>query len=211
MSNYHYSEIGGLKSPKGESIVIPQFSRTAHRSTDDLVHEMHHHCGLPETTLKTALMALAKALPCLLSQGDRVTIDGVGTLRPTLRMKGVETVDEPDEEGNMVHHNATHIEFGKVLFRPAPQLTSECRRRCHPHHDKFVADQHPMDTPLTLDERIILLHDHLVQNKLIHVKEYMRLTGLRETTARKELDTICASHDFLIKTGAGTHKYYVLR
>ena len=211
MANYHYRELGGIKRPDGEKIVKPEFTRTASRSTDDLLNEMAHHCGLSTIIMKAALDAMAKSLPFLLAEGDSVNIEGVGVLTPTLRMKRVKDVDEPNEDGKMVHHNARHIEFDKVLLKPSRKLTQECRRRCHPMHDKFVDDQTPLNTPLTEDERIALLREYLQENGVIHVKTYCQETGLCDTTARRELDRFCRRPiSLLVKCGAGTHKYYIL-
>lgn len=212
MANYHYRELGGIKRPNGEKIVKPEFTRTTTRTTDDLIGEMKHHSALSPIVLKAALDALAASLPCFLAEGDSVNIDGVGVLMPSLRLVGVKDVDEADEEGNMVHHNARHIEFDKVRYRPSRKLIAECRRRCQPKHDKFVEDQKPLDTPFTLDERIALVRDFLKENGLIHVKDYRLLTGLCQTTARLELDRFCQKPiGLLCKMGAGTHKYYILQ
>lgn len=212
MSNYHYSKAGGLKKKDGSDIRIPKFSRTVSITTDDLVREMHHHCSLSESELKSVLMVLADALPCLLSKGDSVTLDEIGTFSPTLQMKDVDDIETLNEEGELVKHNARHIEFGRVNFRPSPRLIERCRSLCKPEHDRYVEDDLADDASSTLDERIALIKAFIAENGILHVKDYMQLTGLRQTSARQELNRLCSiQHRLLIKTGAGTHKYYLLR
>lgn len=212
MTPYIYREVGGITGKEGNKIVIPEISSTSIVKMNELARKAGKTASLSEVTIESAISAVKKVLVELLSNGHSVELEGIGILTPSLQMKKDKQVKEQTEDGKTVTRNAQNIEFGTVKYRPSKDLIKECRLKCVPFHDLHVGNQKPMDTPLSLEERKVKLQEYLEEHPFIRIKDYMKLTCLRHTTANKELKSFCAGKEgILIMEGAGSHKYFTKR
>lgn len=207
MTPYVYREIGGIVDKDGKKIVVPEITCSRVVRIEELAQEASRHSALSSTTIQAALMAVGKSIKEFLCEGYSVDLDKVGILTPTLRMKGEKPVEEEDENGRMVTHNARNIEFGTVKFRPSRKLIKDCRLDCKPFHDLHQSNRKAIDLQEGLVERKALLMKYLENNPVLMVKDYMSFTGLPRSTASNELKSFCVE-GLLVHQGAGVHKFF---
>ena len=115
--------------------------------------------GLSEGNVLHVLTTLADELAYYMAQGYSVSIDGVGTFKPTLGIAEGKETDTLD--GDEQKRNARSIMVNGVNFRASKDLIKETARHCDLKY---------------LDE-----------NHFMRVADYMKLTGLRKTSATLEL------------------------
>ena len=143
----------------------------------------HPGSGLNEGSVLHVLTTLADELAYYMAQGYSVTIDGVGTFKPTLGVvkKKNEGTPEDDEEHSP---NARSLTVDGVNFRASKELVKETARHCDL---KRIGTSYIRHSPYTPEERIALALKYLDENHFMRVADYMELTGLRKTSATLEL------------------------
>ena len=129
--------------------------------------------GLSEGNVLHVLTTLADELAYYMAQGYSVSIDGVGTFKPTLGIAEGKETDTLD--GDEQKRNARSIMVNGVNF-PARHCELKRAGVSRIHH-----------SPYSPEERITLALKYLDENHFMRVADYMKLTGLRKTSATLEL------------------------
>lgn len=138
--------------------------------------------GLNEGSVLHVLTTLADELAYYMAQGYSVTIDGVGTFKPTLGIVKRKEKDTP--EGEEQNPNARSLTVNGVHFRTSKELVKETARHCNL---KRAGTGYIRRSPYSLEERIALAMKYLDEHHFMRVADYMELTGLRKTSATTEL------------------------
>lgn len=85
--------------------------------------------GLSRASVVSVMTAMAEHLARLMADGRSVTIDGIGTFKPTLGVvkdKEVETLDRDEPK-----RNAQSLKVNGVSFRADKKLVRNTNRRCN--------------------------------------------------------------------------------
>lgn len=130
--------------------------------------------GLSEGNVLHVLTTLADELAYYMAQGYSVSIDGVGTFKPTLGIAEGKETDTLD--GDEQKRNARSIMVNGVI--------KETARHCELKRAGVSRIHH---SPYSPEERITLALKYLDENHFMRVADYMKLTGLRKTSATLEL------------------------
>ena len=177
-------------------------------STDQLVEFISRNEHVPESQVYAVLVGLRHQMARIMGTGHTVTIDGLGTFRPTLGMEDDKEVEslEPDEEGR---RNAQSIKVSHVRFKADKRFVEEVDSCTTLERGK---DQRIKTPSSTREERLAVLKEYLAQHQFIHVVEYMRLVHINRNRATRELREFKADRSTGISSkGLGSHKVYVLR
>lgn len=163
--------------------------------------------GLSEGSVLHVLSNMAEKLAYYMGQGYTVTIDGVGTFKPTLGLsadKETETVEEDAPE-----RNARSIEVNGVNFRASQELIRRTNRHCNL---KRGGNSVLHSSRYSEQERLVLAQQYLSTHTLMRIADYVQLTGLSRTTATRELQRFRQDpNSGITVSGMGTNKVYVKR
>ena len=191
---------------KGENKVYYRMRIYKNVGMDELVKQVARPgSGLSEGTVWHVLTTLTEKMASLMADGQSVTLDGLGTFKPTLgvsRFKEMDTLD-----GDEAKRNAQSIEVNGVSFRVDPALVSQTDLYCTLQRGK-VSRLHR--SRYSREERLALALRFLDEHKEMCVTDYVTLTGLSRTTAVRELQAFRADPQSGIGyKGFGSHKIYV--
>ena len=152
-------------------------------------------CGL--------IRCLTQQLSRWMGMGYSVKIDGLGIFTPSLALdKGKER--ETREE----RRNARSIGVGNVRFKADKQLVRETDRSCELVRTPETIRR--SSTKYTAEERLARALSYLDSHPYLRVADYMTLTGLKRTTAAKELrEWVEAGDRGIAASGGGRYKVYV--
>ena len=188
----------------------PRFAQTRNLSTTEFIERAVHGNRETARELATSITRLADALAEELATGHSITLQDIGTFSPTLEMREDRTAVSQHADGTQHKSNAQSIQFGTVRFTPAKSLISNSHTLCqHLEHDTLHGDSHLTTRHNTTEKRIRLLMTHLQDNPVITITDYMHLTGLSKTSARRELQKLqSVDNSILRKNGTPPHVFY---
>lgn len=138
--------------------------------------------GMNKGDVLQVLTNFADELAYCMAQGNSVTIDGVGTFKPSLGIMKKKGRSTPDDEKQ--NPNARNLTVNGVNFRASKELIEETARQCDL---KRAGVEYIRRSAYSLEERIALAMKYLDEHHFMRVADYMELTGLRKTTAIMEL------------------------
>ncbi len=138
--------------------------------------------GMNKGTVLQVLTNFADELAYYMSQGNSVTIDGIGTFKPALGIMKRKGQDTPDDEKQ--NPNARDLTVNGVNFRASKELVKETAQQCTL---KRAGVEYIRRSAYSLEERIALAMKYLDKHHFMRVADYMELTGLRKTAAVMEL------------------------
>ena len=124
--------------------------------------------GLSEGNVLHVLTTLADELAYYMAQGYSVSIDGVGTFKPTLGIAEGKETDTLD--GDEQKRNARSIMVNGVNFRASKDLIKETARHCELKRAGVSRIHH---SPYSPEERITLALKYLDENHFMRVADYI--------------------------------------
>lgn len=155
--------------------------------------------------VESVLIRLADGLAELLGNGYSVTIDGVGTFKAALGLKQDKEMDTFD--GNETKRNARSLQLTNINFRADKHLIKEANRRCKLER---AGESRLRQSPYSKEQRLQRALEYLEKNSVMHIADYMKLTGLSRTTATLELKAFRQDPTSGISfVGQGSNKVYV--
>lgn len=138
--------------------------------------------GMNKGDVLQVLTNFADELAYYMAQGNSVTIDGVGTFKPSLGIMKKKGLSIPDDEKQ--NPNARSLTVNGVNFRASKELVEETARQCDL---KRAGVEYIRRSAYSLEERIALAMKYLDEHHFMRIADYMELTGLRKTAATMEL------------------------
>lgn len=138
--------------------------------------------GMNKGDVLQVLTNFADELAYYMAQGNSVTIDGVGTFKPSLGIMKKKGLSIPDDEKQ--NPNARSLTVNGVNFRASKELVEKTARQCDL---KRAGVEYIRHSAYSLGERIALAMKYLDEHHFMRVADYMELTGLRKTAATMEL------------------------
>ena len=207
MAEYIKQEMPDLTG-KGESACYYRMKIYKNVTMEDFIEDVAQPgSGLNPGMVKHVITQVTNKLAWLMATGNSVTIEGLGTFKPTL---GVSRFKEMDTlEGEEAKRNAQSIEVNGVNFRVDPALVRQTDHYCTVHRGKSCRLH---KSPYTREERLALALQFLDGHAQMCVDDYVRMTGLSRTTAVRELKAFREDPQSGIDfRGFGSHKVYVRR
>ncbi len=165
------------------------------------------HAGISKATVKLVLSQVAEDLAYYMGMGYTVTLDGIGTFKPTLGLRKGKEMDSM--EGDETKRNAQSIRVDGINFRADKQLVNQTDWNCDLESGGV---RRLCRSPYSKQERLELARKYLQEHPLMRVSDYVKLTGLSRTTATVELQEFRRNPESGIGTfGLGSNKVYVAK
>lgn len=206
MVKYIKQEMNDLRSEGAQRSYykVPTYSKI---TGDGFLQFMSQNKGMTHKgAAEAVLIQVMESLSYWLSVGHTVTVPHLGTFRLAIGAKEGRTVTPVDSDEPQL--NAQSIGVRGVRFRPSSEFLKQLREDVKLEGEGCV--QHIHHPTTTLDERLAMLRQALTERPFMTVVDYVELTGLRRSSATKELAALAADPDSGITTrGRGSHKVYV--
>ena len=155
--------------------------------------------------MEGALIRIAGGLAEFLGNGHSVTLDGVGTFKAGLGLKRDKEMDSFEEDETK--RNARSLQLTNINFRADKNLIKEANSHCDLER---YGESRLRKSPYSKEQRLQLALEYLEKNGVMHIADYMELTGLSRTTATLELKTFRQDPASGITfVGRGSNKVYV--
>lgn len=197
-------------------------------SPEAFIHEVAKRRGFSETVIMAVLTDVAEEFEYLLGQGYGITLPGIGTFTPGVRLKEErkeqleeeqEAAAEAEESGKrpkkVTEPNARNIELHHINYRKDKQMFSGVAARLRRQEKERIGGREGVR--ITIDDipqskRIAAAHEFLSTHPFMHVSDYADITGLSRSSAQRELRELEKFPSAGITSqGRGSHKVYVLR
>ena len=163
------------------------------------------HAGVNPAMVKQVLYQAAEDMAFYMAMGYTVTLDGIGTFRPSLGVRRGKQMEEM-EEGS-TKRNAQSICVNDINFKPAKRLIKRTNEECELERG---GTNKLHRSPYTKEERLKLAQEFLENNLFMRVRDYITLTKLSRTAASMELREFSQQPDSGIGwTGNGSSKLYI--
>lgn len=205
MPEYEMQEMN-LPNKDGKKVLYPRLVLSGQIDTEYIAKMLAHDTSFTTADVIGLLQGLADQLSSHMSYGRSVKLDGIGIFTPSLSLregKERETGEEKD-----TRRNAQSIMVGGVSFRPEKKLVRNINRQC-----EFVRSQRKFkrsSQQYTPAQRLKMAQEYLGSHPYLRVADYVAITGLRSTTASKELRQWSNQPDSgICSSGRGTHKVYI--
>lgn len=205
MAKYVKQEMSDLNG-SGKKRAYYRLQTIRNLSGDEFIEIMAgRHAGVNPAMVKQVLYQAAEDMAFYMAMGYSVTLDGIGTFRPSLGMRRGKQMEEM-EEGS-TKRNAQSICVNDINFKPAKRLIKRTNEECELERG---GTNKLHRSPYTKEERLKLAQEFLGNNPFMRVRDYITLTKLSRTAASMELREFSQQPDSGIGwTGSGSSKLYI--
>jgi len=205
MTKYVKQEMNDLNS-SGKKRAYYRLQTIRNLSGDEFIEIMAgRHAGVNPAMVKQVLYQAAEDMAFYMAMGYTVTLDGIGTFRPSLGMRRGKQMEEM-EDGS-TKRNAQSICVNDINFKPAKRLIKRTNEECELERG---GTNKLHRSPYTKEERLKLAQDFLENHPYMRVDDYKYFTKLSRTTATRELRQFSEQPESGIGwTGKGSYKLYV--
>lgn len=205
MTKYVKQEMNDLNS-SGKKRAYYRLQTIRNLSGDEFIEIMAgRHAGVNPAMVKQVLYQVAEDMAFYMAMGYTVTLDGIGTFRPSLGMRRGKQMEEM-EEGSP-KRNSQSICVNDINFKPAKKLIKRTNEECELERG---GTNKLHRSPYTKEERLKLAQDFLESHPYMRVDDYIYFTKLSRTTATRELRQFSEQPESGIGwTGKGSYKLYV--
>ena len=163
--------------------------------------------GASEETMRAAVRIIRETILHYLSIGHTVTIDGLGSFRLSLGLKEGKVMEPTDDESDETKRNAQSVEVKKVLFKVDRTFLQDLNMGISFERTETKRLKKPNTSK---EERLQMALDYLDSHAFFRAADYVSLTGLSQSAAHYELQSLVADKSSGLKTnGKGTHIVYV--
>lgn len=209
MANYVMQECN-LQQEDGRKCLYPRLIGLRSMENDQLIEHISSTAGFSKGVVAGVLTALPQAMRLWMSTGYSVKIDGLGRFTPTLELRPGAEREESEQTGS--HRNASSIRVGSISYRPDPAFVNDVNLNTRLERSATVKTIRSGQSRLTEDGRKAALMDFLAQHPYASLSDYMRLTGLKHSTAWRELRRWVSEPESPLTTvGKYSHKVYALK
>ncbi len=200
MARYITQEMSDLNG-KGEKRVFYRMKIEENIDSNQFMDEIAYPgSGLSRASVVSVMTAVAEQLARCMADGRSVTLEGIGTFKPKLgvvKNKEAENLNEEEPK-----RNAQSLGVDRKLVR-------NTNRRCRLERGGTSRIQ---PSPYEEKERLAQALHYLDEHPFMRISDYMRITGLKRTSATLELQRF--RHDpssGITFSGWGKHKVYIRR
>lgn len=207
MTKYIKQEMNDLDG-KGKKRSYYRLQTIRNLSGEEFIEMMAgRHAGVNPAMVKQVFYQAAEDMAFYMAMGYTVTIDGIGTFKPTLGMRRGKKMEQLDGEGPK--RNAQSIRVNGVNFRADKKLIRRTDYECELERGETKRISR---SPYSKEERLKLAQDYLETHPYMRVNDYAFLAKLGKATATKELREFSNHPESGITwTGSRSSKLYIKR
>ena len=193
----------------GKRTVYPKIVINQTLTTKEFIDELHKHLRTVDKGVLTGVMCgMADTLASLLSRGNNVTLDDIGTFSMSLKFID-DKPTEIQEEGDRMLYRRVGVK--DLNFKTAPEMMRSLQMKTK--FERVMTGARVLKKNLyTFEQRIENALAIIDEKGRITLGEYAKVNNLSRTTASTELAKITADPEMPIDyTGQASHKIWIRR
>jgi predicted histone-like DNA-binding protein len=206
MAYYEMREMPDLHGT-GETIIYPRMVVERHISSDQWAQLIAAGTTFSAGEVKGIIAQMAQELARCMGDGCSVKIDGIGTFSAKLQLNPDVEREQPND---VAMRNARSIHVSGVRYQADTQLMRQTNKTCILQRNPIPAQR--SSEQYTPQQRLDLALDYLQTTPYITVRDYARITGLRNSTAAAELRLLVRQETSPLQaSGRPPHRTYIKR
>ena len=208
MAKYLLQEMNDVRNT-GKRTVYPKMVTDQTLTTKEFIDELHKHLRtVDKGVLRGVISGIADSLVSLLSKGNNVTLDEIGTFSMSLKFLDDKPTEIQEEDDQMLYRR---VGVKDLNFKISPKLIRDLQMNTR--FERMMAGARELKKNLyTLEQRIENALAIIDEKGHITLGEYAKVNNLSRTTASKELAKITADPTMPIDyTGQASHKIWIRR
>ena len=208
MAKYLLQEMNDVRNT-GKRTVYPKMVTDQTLTTKEFIDELHKHLRtVDKGVLRGVISGIADSLVSLLSKGNNVTLDEIGTFSMSLKFLDDKPTEIQEEDDQMLYRR---VGVKDLNFKISPKLIRDLQMNTK--FERMMSGARELKKNLyTLEQRIENALAIIDEKGHITLGEYAKVNNLSRTTASKELAKITADPTMPIDyTGQASHKIWIRR
>lgn len=208
MAKYILQEMNDVRNT-GKRTVYPKIVINQTLTTKEFIDELHKHLRTVDKGVLTGVMCgMADTLASLLSRGNNVTLDDIGTFSMSLKFLDNKPT-EIQEEGDRLLYRRVGVK--DLNFKTSPEMLHELRKRTK--FERVMTGARVLKVNLyTMEQRIANALAIIDDKGYITLSEYAKVNNMSRTSASKELALITSDPNCEIYyRGQASHKVWIRR
>ena len=208
MAKYLLQEMNDVRNT-GKRAVYPKVVINQTIGTEEFIDVLHDRLRtVDKGVLRGVISGIADSLVSLLSKGNNVTLDEIGTFSMSLKFLDDKPTEIQEEDDQMLYRR---VGVKDLNFKISPKLIRDLQMNTR--FERMMAGARELKKNLyTLEQRIENALAIIDEKGHITLGEYAKVNNLSRTTASKELAKITADPTMPINyTGQASHKIWIRR
>ena len=208
MAKYLLQEMNDVRNT-GKRAVYPKMVINQTLGTEEFIDVLRNHMRtVDKGVLRGVISGIADSLVSLLSKGNNVTLDEIGTFSMSLKFLDDKPTEIQEEDDQMLYRR---VGVKDLNFKISPKLIRDLQMNTR--FERMMAGARELKKNLyTLEQRIENALAIIDEKGHITLGEYAKVNNLSRTTASKELAKITADPTMPIDyTGQASHKIWIRR
>ena len=208
MAKYLLQEMNDVRNT-GKRAVYPKVVINQTLGTEEFIDVLHDRLRtVDKGVLRGVISGIADSLVSLLSKGNNVTLDEIGTFSMSLKFLDDKPTEIQEEDDQMLYRR---VGVKDLNFKISPKLIRDLQMNTR--FERMMAGARELKKNLyTLEQRIENALAIIDEKGHITLGEYAKVNNLSRTTASKELAKITADPNMPIDyTGQASHKIWIRR
>ena len=208
MAKYLLQEMNDVRNT-GKRAVYPKVVINQTLGTEEFIDVLHDRLRtVDKGVLRGVISGIADSLVSLLSKGNNVTLDEIGTFSMSLKFLDDKPTEIQEEDDQMLYRR---VGVKDLNFKISPKLIRDLQMNTR--FERMMAGARELKKNLyTLEQRIENALAIIDEKGHITLGEYAKVNNLSRTTASKELAKITADSTMPIDyTGQASHKIWIRR
>ena len=208
MVKYLLQEMNDVRNT-GKRAVYPKMVINQTLGTEEFIDVLHNHLRtVDKGVLRGVISGIADSLVSLLSKGNNVTLDDIGTFSMSLKFLD-DKPTEIQEEGDPMLYRRVGVK--DLNFKISPKLIRDLQMNTR--FERMTTGARELKKNLySFEQRIENALAIIDEKGHITLGEYAKVNNLSRTTASKELSKITADPTMPIDyTGQVSHKIWIRR
>ena len=208
MAKYLLQEMNDVRNT-GKRAVYPKVVINQTIGTEEFIDVLHDRLRtVDKGVLRGVISGIADSLVSLLSKGNNVTLDEIGTFSMSLKFLDDKPTEIQEEDDQMLYRR---VGVKDLNFKISPKLIRDLQMNTK--FERMMSGARELKKNLyTLEQRIENALAIIDEKGHITLSEYAKVNNLSRTTASKELAKITADPTMPIDyTGQASHKIWIRR
>ena len=208
MAKYLLQEMNDVRNT-GKRAVYPKVVINQTLGTEEFIDVLHDRLRtVDKGVLRGVISGIADSLVSLLSKGNNVTLDEIGTFSMSLKFLDDKPTEIQEEDDQMLYRR---VGVKDLNFKISPKLIRDLQMNTR--FERMMSGARELKKNLyTLEQRIENALAIIDEKGHITLGEYAKVNNLSRTTASKELAKITADPTMPIDyTGQASHKIWIRR
>ena len=208
MVKYLLQEMNDVRNT-GKRAVYPKVVINQTLGTEEFIDVLHDRLRtVDKGVLRGVISGIADSLVSLLSKGNNVTLDEIGTFSMSLKFLDDKPTEIQEEDDQMLYRR---VGVKDLNFKISPKLIRDLQMNTR--FERMMAGARELKKNLyTLEQRIENALTIIDEKGHITLGEYAKVNNLSRTTASKELAKITADPTMPVDyTGQASHKIWIRR